>query len=53
MVERRSRDRKQLEPGLNQMNEKSLLGIAFLRVIFGFSRTGEQFTCSTGQHPTK
>ena len=48
-----SRDRKQLEPGLSQMNEKSLLGIAFLRMIFGFARTGGQFTPSTGQLPTK
>jgi hypothetical protein len=39
---------KQLEPGLSQMDEKSLLGIAFLRMIFGFARTGGQFTLLTG-----
>jgi hypothetical protein len=38
-----SRDCKQREPGLSQMDEKSLLGIAFLRMIFGFARTGGQF----------
>jgi hypothetical protein len=35
-----------------QMNEKSLSGIAFLRMIFGFARTGGQFTLSTGQLST-
>jgi hypothetical protein len=44
---------KQLEPGLSHMNEKSLLGIAFLRMIFGFARAGGQFTPSTGQILTK
>jgi hypothetical protein len=47
------RDRKQLEPQLSQMNKKSLLGMALLRMIFGFARTGGQFTPSTGQHLTK
>ena len=43
----------QLKPGISQMNEKPLLGIAFLRMIFGFARAGGQFTLLTGQHPTK
>ena len=43
----------QLEPGISQMNEKPLSGIAFLRMIFGFARAGGQFTFLTGQPLTK